>query len=232
MLPIRRTLLLPLLVAVAASATCDGKAPTESDPLPVTIELMAPVGGETFTETLDIRWQSQNATTETVTIRLSINSGASWGEVIASGLSPTGSYAWDLSDGTEGSRYRIRVEVVDASQNVVASSECASDFVIDLPAFVLLLAPTGGEHWQGVQTINWQSQHAATETATLRVSEDSGVSFDEIVASGLAHTGTYDWDVSQRAEGSTYRIRVELLDASQAMVSSDESSYDFTVSRR
>lgn len=221
-----------LILAVATLNACDGDSPTGSDPPAVTIELTAPVGGETFTQSLTIGWRSHNATTETVTIRLSNNSGASWSQVIASALPHSGSYTWDVSGAAEGSTYRIQVELVGAAGTAVASAECGSDFTIDLPAFVLLLSPVGREHWKGVQTISWQSQHAATETATIRLSDNSGVSFDEVVASGLAHTGTYDWDISQRADGSTYRIRVELLDASQNLVSSDESEYDFTIEKR
>jgi Leucine-rich repeat (LRR) protein len=223
-----------LVLATAGMAACSGdsKSPTDTNDQPVTIELTAPAGGTTLQGTVLIQWQSRNATTETVTIRLSDDSGSTWGETLATGQAATGSWSWDVSGKTDGSTYRIRVEVVNAAQTVVASASSGSDLVIDNPAVVQLLSPLGGEVWSGVQSIEWQSDHAATEMATIRLSANSGESYGTVVATGRAHTGTYDWDMSGEAAASTYRIRVELLDASQTVVSSDESGSDFAIEHR
>jgi len=221
----------PLLLAVLFGVSCDGNggSSTEPDPDPVTIQLLGPTGGETVSGTMTIQWQSQNTTTHTVAIRLSSNSGGSYSETIATGRPPSGSHNWDVSQLSDGSAFRIRVEVLDGSQAVVAWAACASDFAIDNPATVQLLAPVGGEEWEGVQTIQWQSQNAAAETASVLLSDDSGASFGVTLASALGHTDSYDWDVSGVTDGTTYRIQVNLLDASQAVVASDASASDFTI---
>lgn len=228
----RLRILLVLATAGMAGCSGDGESPTGSEVLPVTIELTAPAGGATLQGEVTIRWQSRNATTETATIRLSDDSGASWDETLVSGQPHSGSWSWDVSNRTDGSMYRIRVDVVNAAQVVVASATSAADLIIDNPAVVTLLSPHGGETWTGVQSIAWQSDHAAAETATILLSSNSGASYGKVVATGLAHTGTYDWDMSEEATASTYRIRVDLLDASQAVVSSDESGSDFAIEQR
>lgn len=221
-----------LLLVVPAVLTCsgDGNNSTDPDPLPATIQLLAPTGGEVLDGgALTIRWQSQNATSQTVAIRLSNNSGASFSEVIASGLGHTASYDWDVSDRVDESTYRIQVDLISGSQTVVASAASESDFTIDNPATIQLLAPLGGETWEGVQTIQWQSQNAATETATLLLSANSGGAFAETVATGLGHSASHQWDVSGVPDGTAYRIRVDLLDGSQSVVASAESESDFTI---
>jgi len=92
-----------------------------------------------------------------------------------------------------------------------------------------LLAPLGGETWGASGTIRWQSQNATDQTVKLLLSDDSGASYPETLATGLPHTSSHEWTLWARADGATYRIRVDLLDESQVLVDSDASASDFTI---
>jgi len=69
-----------------------------------------------------------------------------------------------------------------------------------------LLAPLGGETWGATGTIRWQSQNATTHTVNVLLSDDSGASYPETLAADVPHTSTHDWNLWDRAEGSTYGI--------------------------
>jgi internalin A len=217
-----------LVVPGVAIVGCGGDDSSTAPPT-ASIQLLAPVGGEIWNGVRTIQWQSQNAISETVQILLSSNSGGSYPLTIAMGLSSSASYSWDVSGVDDGSTYRIRVNLVDASQAVVASDASGADFVIDNPGSIELLAPVGDESWDGVRTIQWQTRNAGSETVSILLSSNSGASYPVTVAAGLAHDAPYDWDVSGLEDGSTYRVRVDLLDASQTVVDSDASAADFTI---
>lgn len=102
---------------------------------------------------------------------------------------------------------------------------------LDVTAPILALtSPNGGETWgiDDTDDITWTaSDDTAVESVTLRLSRDGGLSYPEIIASGIADTGSYAWTVTGPAS-TTCRIQVSALDG--AMNSTVvESSGDFVI---
>lgn len=89
-------------------------------------------------------------------------------------------------------------------------------------------------------SVTWKagSTHAITWTATdnvgvtavdLAYSTDGGVSYPNVIATGLANSGSYSWTVPN-SPGSTARVRATAHDAA-GNTASDASDADFTIDR-
>ena len=90
-----------------------------------------------------------------------------------------------------------------------------------------VLAPNGGEQWDGVQTITWQGSDADGDSLTYSVfySPDDGQSW-RLVATGLAEP-SYRWDTSQVGGGQKARLMVIVTDGINT--ASDESDGSFRI---
>ncbi len=97
------------------------------------------------------------------------------------------------------------------------------------PPTVALLAPNGGEIWPvgSSQTISWTATDIIGVTAIdIEYSTDSGASWD-VVATGLANSGTFAWTVPTTPTPAA-RVRVAAYDAAGS-TTSDASDTDFEI---
>ncbi len=206
------------------------------DTISPTVTVTSPNGGESMDadSVWTITWDaSDNVSVTSVDCYYSNDGGATFPNTIASGLSNTGSYDWTVpSDPT--TQAQVKVVAWDLAEN---SGEDASDsdFTIvavtdTIPPSVTLISPNGGESWQ-VSTINqitWQaSDDVGVSYVNLYYSTDSGVTYADTVAAGLANTGLYSWTIPDD-QSTTCKVKAAAFDDA-ANSGADESDADFTI---
>jgi hypothetical protein len=108
------------------------------------------------------------------------------------------------------------------------------NFTVDTfndPPMIFVVSPNGGEIWNGVHLIYWEATDPEFENMTFTVwlSDNSGSSYDYLLASGLGtHSRNLDFDTTLWPEGTTYRTKVEARD-SRGLFPFDVSDDDFTI---
>gem|GEM_PF-3179369 len=204
------------------------------DVVPPVATLTGPVGGETFSNCnpIPVTWTAtDNVGVTVVDLLYSADSGATW-QPIASGLSNTGSYAWDAG-GLTGSNVRVKVKARDAAalQGVGTS---ASDFTIGPDAVqpaVTVVAPNGGEviPVESAVTINWSAADSCSGIDSCRVwvSLNGGVDWS-YVATTVAPDTSAVWAAPSTASDSCL-VRVDCWDAA-GNLGSDVSDSLFVLS--
>jgi hypothetical protein len=96
-----------------AWATASGPIAIRNGHVPA-IRLLSPTGGEHWTGSRDIRWETtyENLRPLQVSLLMSSDLGQSW-QLLAERLPPSGSYRWDTSTAPGGSQVLFRVLVTD-----------------------------------------------------------------------------------------------------------------------
>jgi hypothetical protein len=190
-------------------------------PLPCTIGLLTPNGGETWTigSLHDITWTSANAGPD-VMLEVSRDGGASWTPLSAT-TPNTGTFAWTVT-GPATTQAQVRVTSL-----LDTSCQDASDanFRIDQPCVINVTAPNGGETWTAgsVQNITWTSSNLPG-LVKLEYSVDGGATW-ELVVSITANNGTRAWEVPAIATTEA-RVRASAADDPTCF---DVSDGDFTI---
>jgi len=211
-------------------APVDGEADFAIDNSAPVVMLTAPVGAQVLDGSVDVTWTTTELHPGTVEVRLSSDGGASFGTVLASGIEDTGSLLWDTTAFADDLDYRLRVVATDAVGNPSAPADSTGDLAVDNTAPTIeLTSPVGGEVFGDAQAITWTTTDDHPGTVEVRLSANSGASFDTVLANATPDTGAFAWDSSLFPEASTYRIRVTPTDAVGSPGASDESASDFTV---
>jgi len=127
--------------------------------------------------------------------------------------------------GDAGGNTNPLVVVMDSDKSITAT------FAGVAPPAVAATSPNGGETWTiGTNClITWTATSDATITAVdLELSLDSGATYPQVIATGLANTGSYSWLVPN-LPSTTARVRVTAYD-SCTQNATDASDADFTIS--
>ncbi len=184
------------------------------------------IGGSTFT----IQWEAGGGVA-TQEIALSLDGGATFPIVVATGLAPdVREFEWAVPTTVSTMRGRIRVTVWNA-QGRRAFDHSDGDFIIDSrPPTVRVVAPNGGEVFRGgdMFQILWEaSDDVRLISQSVQLSTDGGASYKTIVMlDGEARS--FEWLVPRTLFTTAGRIRVIAQDEA-GRVSQDESDGDFVV---
>ncbi|MEW6745825.1 MAG: S8 family peptidase [Planctomycetota bacterium] len=199
-------------------------------PLPVTIEVLDPDGGELIyadSYTILWGWSDPSGRIDHVAIRLQDGGGNDIGLIDGSETND-GHYAWDASGLADGS-YRIRIDAIDAYSNVLASDNSDASFRIDRSTSVAVGGPNGGELFYATHDITWLASDPDGEIDHVRLVLQDATGTDLFtIADGEPNDGVYSWDTTTVADGS-YRIRIEALNASYQVLGEDASDDSFRV---
>lgn len=201
------------------------------DNTPPQINLIYPVGGETLSGTVNIRWSASDnedpATLIAVKIEYSNNAGYSW-NVLVPNTDNDGIFEWDTTQFDDGDNYRIRVTATDSGG--LTSTDTSTIFSIvnnaaNTPPTITILYPVGGETLNGKVDIQWSASDPEGDEITIDIyySKDNGITWTEI-ATGLANTGSYEWDTTTVEDGY-YIIKIKATDTNML------SSEDITAAR-
>ena len=179
--------------------------------------------------TQSITWNHSLGTSQTVSIDLSRDGGATWSSVatnVANATAATGTYGWVVS-GPSTTQARVRVS---ASANPTISDTSDVNFAIS-SGTITVTAPNTAVTWTAgsTQAITWNHTLGTSQTVNLDVSRDGGATWSLIatnVANATATTGSYSWVASGPA---TTQARVRVSASADSTVS-DTSNVNFTIS--
>ncbi|MBN1541265.1 hypothetical protein JW992_03895, partial [candidate division KSB1 bacterium] len=180
----------------APSDTSDAAFEIVAPPQPdETLTVIAPNGGENLTggNSFAIQWEAENLS-DPVNIDVSIDNGTTW-STIATGQSPTGSYAWTVPTLNVDNAW---VRVYEPTDSVPADTSDASFSIVTggpLSESITVVYPNGGETLQIGSTIDiqWQSENFSG-TVDVAVSLDNGATWSTIATAQPA-IGSVAWSV-------------------------------------
>ncbi len=172
---------------------------------PPSITVTSPNGGETWEAgfSYPITWTSSGSVGN-VKIEYSINSGASWIEVVSS-TPNDGSYNWTIPDNPSDTCL-VRVSETDGQPSDISDGP----FTIFLPS-ITVIYPNGRE------SLSVGSAHEITWTSTgtiasvmIEYSTDGGITW-KVIVNSTKNDGKYNWVVPDDPSGSCL-VRIEGID--------------------
>ncbi|MBT4483374.1 MAG: T9SS type A sorting domain-containing protein, partial [Candidatus Latescibacteria bacterium] len=155
------------------------------------VEITSPVGDENWTpgSTQNITWSSSGV--NNVNIEYSITNGLTWVNIISGISASSYSYFWAVPDELSS---ECLVRIFDASDyNIADLSD--NPFTITSEDFITVTSPRSGDRWStGFEyEITWQFK--GITDVKIDYSDDNGGSWNTIVSSVSASTGSYRWTV-------------------------------------
>lgn len=212
---------LALLLASLLGA-CGGGGGVPIDPALLAPGSSAAIGGD-----FAILW-SVGSNPGTVRIELSSDDGASFPTALVESTPDDGSFTFDTTGFTDGSTFRLRLTPTNDVGAIQAPYGNTQSFSIDnaVPV-VALLGPDGGDLLGGSTSVTWNTTDANPGNVLLELSTDGGASFSTELAASAPDNGSFTWDTSAVADGSTYKVRVTPTDLAGNAGAADISAGDF-----
>ncbi|MEJ2195947.1 MAG: Ser-Thr-rich GPI-anchored membrane family protein, partial [Ignavibacteriaceae bacterium] len=183
------------------------------------ITVTAPNGGENWLDTDDqlITWTDNLAGP----VEIQLLKGGVFFNSVTTSTPSDGSYTWNIPGSTpSGSDYKIKIISVDEG-NIFDQSD--NNFTI-INNNITVTSPNGGENWLigSTQEITWTDDISGDVNIDLY---KDGV-FNSPIASSVASTGTYSWEITGVTPGFDYRIKITSVDQPALF---DMSNNDFTL---
>ncbi|MDO8335946.1 MAG: hypothetical protein Q7T74_04170, partial [Candidatus Saccharibacteria bacterium] len=175
------------------------------------LALTSPIGGEKIqTGKLYSNFITWTASSNIafVKVELSTDGGSTWSSYNNLVKASDGKYPVTFSSSTSQAKIRISNS---ADATIISQS---GNFTVEQLA---LTAPIGTEYWQAGTSKNLTWTGALVTNVALEYSSDNGTSWNTIIASTPAATGTYSWSIPLALASSQVKIRVS--DASDNSVS-------------
>ncbi|MBS4016000.1 MAG: hypothetical protein KGZ86_06165, partial [Candidatus Latescibacteria bacterium] len=160
---------------------------------------------------------------------MSFNSGTAYPETINHylGISET-SYTWTVP-AINATTCRIKIQVLDTIGNVICEDGSNNNFSIHS---ITLTFPNGGESFQGgsSQIIKWRTTIGQNFSHyRLLMSYNSDTTYADTIAHYVASSETlYNWQVPI-INCNTVRIKVQILDDTNSVISQDNSNTNFAI---
>ncbi|MFH1369035.1 MAG: kelch repeat-containing protein [Elusimicrobiota bacterium] len=217
------------LVSLASPAAYTNAAPE--------VILSTPVGGEYWTGTRDIVWNSYDPNwydTRTFRIYASSDSGANYSiNVTTYALSHgTTFYRWDTRRVSNGVEYRVKVEATD-NRGLKGSAASPGDFSVFNPnqkPSVTVIYPNGGETISNTATFTWtiyDYNGADTHVSEIYISADGGNTYSWYFQTAGA---SYTLNTKELSNGPFYRVKVSVTDSGSPPENDiDASDADFRI---
>ncbi|SVC30776.1 uncharacterized protein METZ01_LOCUS283630, partial [marine metagenome] len=160
------------------------------DSVAPTVTVASPNGGEVWSGTKIITWNTTDANSSSRVISVSTNGGSSY-TTLSSSASDSGSYSWDTTGTSDSSTVRINVTVTDKAGNT-ASDISNVNFVIDNTAPTMTLTSSavadGGTHNAAV-TMAFTSSESTSNFVEDDISVSNGT-LSSFVGTGTTYTAT------------------------------------------
>ena len=224
----KKVLMLLMIMFLMILISCELKEDTTGDgtvtPTEETIEISAPVAGDTLTvgSSADITWTSNISSN--VNVDLTVNNGKTWIS-LAANIENIGSYVLDPVPNNVSDQCRVRVMSIDSS--VAATSAGLFSIVQPAAKTVEVLNPNGGEVIIVGSAFNVKWSSTSIDFVKLSLSTDNGLNWLTITESTPADTGIYKWDPVPNVVSTECLIRVSAVGADSSFDVSDEI---FTIS--
>jgi len=196
---------------------------TDFPQVPAAISLTSPNGGENWTvgSVQNITWAYNGV--QNIKLEYTLNNGTSWNQIVGSTSASTGSYSWTIPNSVSNN---CKVRITDAGNNSITDQSDAF-FTISAPAATITLtSPNGGENWTVGSTHNITWSQTGVTNVKLEYTSNNGTSWNQIVASTSASTGSYSWEIPNSVSNI---CKVKVTSTINSLIS-DESNAQFTIS--
>ena len=161
------------------------------------IDIISPNGGEKWAQgsVQSIRWASGKV--EKVKIIFSFDDGATWGEIGSDVDASGGSYSWTVPGkistiSTISTRCKIRV-ISTADCGILDQGEGVFSIISNI--FITVTSPSFGDRWTAASKKDIIWEFSGLTNVKIELSLDDGSTWQDIVTSTSAATGTYNWDI-------------------------------------
>jgi hypothetical protein len=181
----------------------------------------SPDGAEIWTvgDSNNVTW-STVGTVANVKLDYSMDSGATYPNVITASTANAGTYAWTIPDSIST---LVRVRVMSTTDTDAFD---ASNADLKIRGKFVVSAPNGSENWRiaQVNNITWATT-GTIANVKIYYSMNSGSTYPNVIVASTANTGTYAWTIPDTPSPSA-RVRVEnTLDATVY----DDSNANFRI---
>ncbi len=189
------------------------------------IRLISPRADQPLSGIVPIVWSTSDSGDQAPLLHLSGRSPGEGWRTIAQGLPATGRYMWDTENWPDGPlELRLFSALTYRPADSAAGLYNIANQGRDGPR-VTLLAPTGGEIWQGLATIRWRVDSPAEElTATLQLLDPKTEGWREL-AVVPAQRGRFVWDTNEATSGPGYRLRILVSDGERQATGLGDGSF-------
>ncbi|GAB1443680.1 hypothetical protein MASR2M39_25220 [Ignavibacteriales bacterium] len=195
---------------------------TDFPQVPAAISLTSPNGGENWTvgSTHNITWSQTGVIN--VKLEYTSNNGTIWNQIVSSTSAATGSYSWTIPTTVSTN---CKVKITDVNNSAVTDQSNAV-FTISAAPTLALTSPNGGENWLvgSSHSITWNQTGVAN--VKLEYTSNNGTSWNQIVGSTSASTGSYSWTIPNSVSNN---CKVRVTSTTNSLIS-DESNSQFTIS--
>ena len=203
---------------------------TGSDAVAPTVTITAPDGGEVWKvgSVHAITWTAtDNACVASVDLTYSTDGGATFANVIATGLCNTGSHSWTVPNAPT-TMARVRATARDGFGNTAADASNAS-FTIELYTITASAGPNGGISPSGTVSL------APGASQTFTITPDTGYHVADVLVDGVsvgAVTGytftnvNADHTISASFAVNTYALVVTVVGSGAVTKAPDQPAYD------
>ena len=184
-----------------------------------------------------VRWNVSDSERRAWRAQISLRAmGASRWLTLAEVPASVGVWIWNTRPWPDGA-YELRLALYEPAATPLGAPVASDVKTVrvanpaNLPPHVALLAPQGGEMWDGLHEIAWRATDPDSRvlTATVQISQDGGASW-EAMAVVDAYRGWALWDATAHPPGQTYLVRITVSDGlNQA---SERSAGVFAVTHR
>jgi poly(3-hydroxybutyrate) depolymerase len=193
---------------------------TISSSLPPSINLLSPVGTESYdgNSTQAITWTSTNVTS--LKIDFTSDNGATWSNIASSITASSGTYAWTVPNITSGS-CKIRLRSSSDTTVLSTSVDVFSITAVQVVTSLTITSPNGGESWAGgsLHNITWTS--SGVGGIKIEFTTNNGTSWNTITSAISASRGSYAWTLPN---STSTLCKVRLTSTTDASVVSASSS--------
>jgi RHS repeat-associated protein len=174
-----------------------------------TLTVNYPNGGETFYQggSMPISWSTVGmSSSENVSIEIVQGANTTAYQVIASPISNSGSFNWNIPNSFAAGAYRIKIYRTNTSAGTILDYSNTT-FTIAIP-ILTVTSPNGGEiFYQGqLVTITWLSV-GTTAPVNIELTDANGLN-PVIIVSNTGNTGSYLWNINLTQVVGIYKIKI------------------------
>ncbi|MFC1651004.1 leucine-rich repeat domain-containing protein [Candidatus Latescibacterota bacterium] len=183
------------------------------------LTLTSRIGGENLSvgETYNITWNSYSISN--IDIKYSTDSGSTWKNIQSSVSAAGGSYTWSIpADYSDD----CKIMIADSSDSSIFESSTGA-FSILSNEFITITSPKFGDRWtaQSTKEITWEFNGVLN--VKIEYSSDNGTTWQSIIASTPAASGSYGWSVPD-TEASQCIVRI--TDTANSDISDDSDRFE------